>query len=436
MNASPARLVWPVIALLVSSPIWAEEGTMAPDRGQLARAIDSYLEPYLERDDLSGNLLVAHGREIVYERSFGMANFELGVPNGLATRFNVASVTKPMTVIALIALATEGKLSPDDPLEKWVPGFPRGDEITVGHLARHRAGIPHRLTEEHDETVPRTAADMVELARRTALISEPGETHNYSSGGFSVLARVLELASGQTYAELLQDRVFETAGMTHSAHVDSRAILAGRASSYLPGADGGITNAKLKDLSFLVGAGSVYSTARDLHAMLIAVREGRYGPGVEQSFVDETGVDWNGVTNGYRAFADWHRAGDVTVVWTSNLQTGAANRMRRDLPRIAAGAQVPTPSLPDVKPVRVDPETLRRWEGIYQLRPGSTLRVHVDVDVLRANDWVLVPTGERLFYSPQDYAEVRVVLNDAGQPERLDWIMDGKPHACPRIGDL
>lgn len=132
----------------------------------LCPAIDSYLQPFLERGDLSGNLLVARGATIICERSFGMANYELGVPVTVETRFNIASVSKPMTVVALIHLIVEGKLTLDDPLAKWIPEFPRGDEITIGHLARHRSGIPHRVTEYADETVPHSAADIVNSHRR------------------------------------------------------------------------------------------------------------------------------------------------------------------------------------------------------------------------------------------------------------------------------
>ncbi len=428
-----------IVGAVLGTGLAADETPPADPRLSAAEptaAIDAYLRPFLDRGHLSGNLLVARGDDVVYERSFGMADYELGVPVTADTRFNIASVTKPMTVIAMIRLVSEEKLALADPLAKWIPDFPRGGEITVEHLARHRAGIPHRVTEPCDEIAPRTAAEMVELAKRKPLTGEPGERSNYSSGGFSVLARVLELASGQSYGELLRRAVFEPTGMTRSAHTDSRKLLAGRASPYLPAADGGIQNAPLQDLSFLVGAGSVYSTARDLHALVRAVRTGALGPGPQQSFVDEKGLDWNGVTNGFRAFADWHKGSDVTVVFLGNLQTGAGNRIRADVHRIAAGETVEPPVLPEVEPVAVSPQVLKRWEGVYELRPGSPLKVRVDAGALRVNDWVLVPVGERRFFSPQDYAFVEVVLDEQGKPVRLDWVIDGQPYPCPRVGDL
>jgi CubicO group peptidase (beta-lactamase class C family) len=145
-GSSMRRIVLCAVLLASNIALAAEEPPQSAT-ADLHAAIDAYLAPLVERDDISGNLLVARGDSVVYEGSFGWAHRELNVPVTAATRFNVASVTKPMTVIALISLAVDGKLTLDDPLSKWIPDFPRGDEITVAHLVRHRAGIPHRLTE-------------------------------------------------------------------------------------------------------------------------------------------------------------------------------------------------------------------------------------------------------------------------------------------------
>jgi len=235
----------------------AQEPAATPPREEVAPRIDAYVAPLDRVGHLSGNLLVVRGDDVVYERSLGWADVEHGVPNRPETRFNVASITKPMTVVVLIRLVERGKLSLQDPLSKWIPDYPHGETITVEHLARHRAGIPHRVTEAGEETLPRSAADMVELAARKPLLFEPGARHSYSSGGFSVLARVLELASGESYGSLLRRYVFAPAGMTQSAHADSRGVVPNRAAPYVLDVRGERVNARLQDLSFLVGAGSV-----------------------------------------------------------------------------------------------------------------------------------------------------------------------------------
>ena len=98
----------------------------------------------------------------------------------------------------------------------------------------------------------------------------------YPAMADEVLARVLEIVSGEDYASLTRNMLFDPVGMSQSLHTDSRALLAGRASSYVPGIEG-LENAPLQDLSALVGAGSVWSTARDLHRLVQAIVTGALG---------------------------------------------------------------------------------------------------------------------------------------------------------------
>jgi CubicO group peptidase (beta-lactamase class C family) len=123
----------------------------APAADSLETAIDDWLKPMLDAGHLSGTLLVAKGETVLYEKSFGMADYELGVPNRPDTRFCIASVTKPMTIALVCRLVDEGLMRPDDTVSKWIPDFPRADSITVSHLLNHRAGIPHRVTTEEEE---------------------------------------------------------------------------------------------------------------------------------------------------------------------------------------------------------------------------------------------------------------------------------------------
>ncbi len=409
---------------------------LPPDAAETAKRIDAYVAPYVAAGHLSGHLLVAKGDEVIYERSFGFANREHGVAIGPETRFNVASISKPMTVIAFIKLAEQQKIAMTDKLAKWIPGFPNGDAITVEHLLRHRSGIPHRVTEAFEETVPRTATEMVEIAKRKPLLFAPGERYSYSSGGFAVLARVLELASGESYGDLVRRLVFEPAGITHTCHADSRTIVPARAESYQFDRRGEVVHTPLQDLSFLVGAGSVWSTARDLHALSRAVRSGKFGEGARLSSVRETGIEWNGMTGGFRAFADWHKASDVTVILTANIVTGAADRIRRDVAAIAAGENATATTPPSVAYMDVSPERLRSYEGVYLLRGETRLDAHVEEGGLRVGTRSLWPIGERSFFCMEDYATVEVVFEAGSErPTRIDWKLQTETLPCPRVGD-
>ena len=220
----------PLVVLVSCLAAAAAAEPLSP--AELEKRIDEYVSPFVADGHLSGTLLVARGGDVVYENSWGMANYELGVPNTPTTRFCVASITKPMTIALVCRLAEQGKMLPDQTISSWLPGFPRADEITVSHLLNHRACIPHRVTTATEETMPRTAADMVELARNAEMLPhEPGEESVYSSAGFSVLARVCELAGEMSYADALDSLLFRPAGMTHSGHYDSRAVVPDRAST-------------------------------------------------------------------------------------------------------------------------------------------------------------------------------------------------------------
>lgn len=429
LATSLAAACWMTAAAAAAGPPGAEE---------LAARIDAYVRPLERAGELSGALLVARGEEVVYERAFGEASYELGVANTPETRFGVASLTKPITAIVLIRLMERGKLAPGDPLAKWIPDFPRGDEITVEHLARHRSGLPHRVTGPADEVVPQSAASMVELAKRADLLFEPGTETRYSSVGYSVLARVLELAGGKPWPDLVQELVLAPAGATRTVHPSRFQLMPGRAEGHYRG-PGGPIPAPPQDLSFLVGAGSLFSTPRDLLRIQRKLLSGGYGELARSQLVDEGGLDWNGITAGYRAFADHHAEGDLTVVFTGNLFTGAGDLLRRHLPRIAAGEAVEPPALPEIEPFTLPEELAARYRGLYQVQPGTEgseepLEVHGPIATL--GDWVLIPTSETTLWSPQDYQAVRISTAEDGSVDGLLWGDGDAAQKLPKVAPL
>ena len=104
---------------------------------ELAARIRAYLAPFAESGNLSGVVLVArHGRVLMRE-SYGMANYELSVPNSPRTRFHIASVSKAFTAAAILQLLEEGRLSVSDRVSRFIPDFPRGKDITLDNLLTH-----------------------------------------------------------------------------------------------------------------------------------------------------------------------------------------------------------------------------------------------------------------------------------------------------------
>jgi CubicO group peptidase (beta-lactamase class C family) len=398
-------------------------GLAGPNTG-LAERLEEYLAPYDDAGELSGTLLVARGDTVLFQHAYGYSNLEQEVPTTSETRFCIASLTKPMTIAVVCGLAEDGKLAPGDSLAKWIPDFPRGRDITVSILLNHRAGIPHRVTDPAEETVPHTAADMVAFAARKPLMFEPGEKSVYSSAGYSVLARVCELAGGKPYEELLEQYVFGPAGMTRSLHADSRMIVKGRASSYAHGPHG-LVNATLRDMSFLVGAGSVCSTAMDIHRLIRALVDGKLGDAARIALLRDNSLNWSGISNGFRAFAEFDGETGLEVIYLGNVHTGAVDRLRADIPKLAAGEDVPSPVVPEPKLVDVDAEILTAYAGHYESERNGSTDIRAVPGGLYVGDWFLVPTSDSTFFSPQDYGTADGVRGPQGKIVELDWHYPG-----------
>jgi hypothetical protein len=346
---------------------------------------------------------------------------ELGVENQPSTLFCVASVNKPLTQIVALRLLESGQLRLSDSVDRWIPGFAGGDEITVEQLLRHRAGIPHRVTSAVDESEPMTAEEVANRASSAPRVAPPGEREVYSSAGYSVLARVLEVAGGQPFDSLLEDQVLRPAGAVRSRSAARGELIAGRADGYYRTPAGPVP-AKARDLSFLVGAGALYSTPRELLGVVRALADGVYGERVRSLLITaDGGISWNGFSDGYTAFVE-HREAGVTAIFAGSLQTGAADRLRAAIAAVAAGEEPADPEPPRVEGTALPVERRASLEGRYDLGSGSVEMLRwLSPAIARLGDWVLVATGDDRFFSPQDYQEVRVVPGSRGAPVALDW---------------
>ena len=129
----------------------------APDAALAAR-IDAYIRPFVEGENFPGAILVARGDDILFSKAYGMANYELKVPNTPRHRFHLASLTKMFTAAAVLLLEEQGKLSTSDTVAKFLPDYPNGGKIRLEHLLAHTAGVPNVNFSEGDGRVPRNTA--------------------------------------------------------------------------------------------------------------------------------------------------------------------------------------------------------------------------------------------------------------------------------------
>jgi CubicO group peptidase (beta-lactamase class C family) len=239
-----------------------------------ATAIDRFMLRAAEYGQFNGAITVVdHGRT-VYERAFGLANMELKVPNTTATRFEIASMTKPMTAIAIMQLVQEGTVRLDGKVSDYLPWYPSetGRRITVEQLLDHTSGMQQDIAFDDPspgaEVVAAINADLlsndslVKLIARRPLRFEPGTGYGYSSDAYAVLGAIVEHAGGKPYWQSLRERVPDRAGMTQTGVSYLAPLVPQRAAGYAQHFDG-YTNAPHIGVT---PAGGLYSTLRDLYA--------------------------------------------------------------------------------------------------------------------------------------------------------------------------
>src|SRR5215471_3788926 len=255
------------IAWVTLPKAWALSQPL-PDQ-EVANRIQAYLEPFGETGNLSGSVLVARGGRILFQKSYGMANYELLVSNSSKTRYHIASVSKPFLATAILQLQEQGRLEVTDPVSRYVRDFPKADRITLANLLEHTSGIPNINDLDDYDTFARSPHMLEQLVGKFAglpLEFEPGSDTRYSNSNYNLLALILEKVTGVSYEKYLHDHIFGPAGMLDSgADSDASRLIPFAASGYAPAGIAANVKAPYLDWSNKTGNGSLYSTVDDLY---------------------------------------------------------------------------------------------------------------------------------------------------------------------------
>ncbi len=223
------------------------------------------------------SVLIAKNGEILYQKGFGYADIGNRVPVTPETKFRIGSITKQFIASAILKMQEEGKLSVDDKLTKYVPGFPRGDEVTIRHLLTHTSGI-HSYTDRPAflkyVTMSITPQALVDTIKSRPYDFNPGDRYLYNNSGFFLLGFIIEKISGMSLADYLQENLFKPLGMNNTGVYTTNKLLDHEAYGY-DQENGRIVKALNWDMTWAGGAGALYSTARDLYIWNEAVFNGK-----------------------------------------------------------------------------------------------------------------------------------------------------------------
>ncbi|MGQ0649005.1 MAG: serine hydrolase domain-containing protein [Gemmatimonadaceae bacterium] len=327
-----------------------------PNRDALVKKLDSLAgSGVLENRTVGIAAAAVRGNDTLLLKGYGKADVEWNVPMPADAVFEIGSITKQFTAVALLRLRDEGKLSLDDDITKWLPDFDtRGNTVTLRRLLDHTSGIKG-LTEMPEfgtlvnSRFPRDSA--YALIKRYPFQFKTGEAQIYNNSAFWLLGLVVEKASGLTYEDYVEKKLFEPLGMKRSMYCNSSENVERRAHGYAV-QNSVIRRAPTNVHTWPFSAGSLCSTAGDMVTWVKALHGGtvlsaksyaemvtpsklndgtplRYGMGIAVG-KDIRGLDFighGGAIAGFVAEATWYPDAQLAIVVlmnsNSNLDPGA-----------------------------------------------------------------------------------------------------------------
>lgn len=296
-----------------------------------AAAMDALFDEYSRAGVPGASVIVVKKGKVLFKKAYGLANLEDKIASTTSTNYRLASVTKQFTAMAIMILAQRKKLSYEDRLTDFFPGFPEyGKQISVRHLLNHTSGlIAYEDVMDDNATTPLNDQDVLELMKQQNHTHfPPGTQYRYSNGGYVLLGLIVEKASGTSFPEFLRKSIFAPLRMNHTVlyhrddHSDRR-----RAYGYSKRGEAFVrTDQSLT--SSTRGDGTVYSSVEELYRWDQALYGTRLvsAAALKEAFTPAAQVDED-TGYGFGWFIESKRG--LRTVWHSGNTIGFTQLIRR-----------------------------------------------------------------------------------------------------------
>src|SRR5262245_21230981 len=216
--------------------------------------LETLLRRFQELGLFNGSVLVADRGQVALKKGYGLANMEWGIPNTADTKFRLGSISKQFTATLIMQLVEQGKLDLNAPVTRYLTDYPArtGAKITIHQLLNHTSGIVgYTEIPTWSATIrnPYKPTAFLEFFSKLDLLFEPGAKFSYSNSGYFLLGAILEKVTGQTYEQLLRERILAPLGMNDSGYDSTQPLLSKRAAGYDKQFDGSYVNTAYLDMT-------------------------------------------------------------------------------------------------------------------------------------------------------------------------------------------
>ncbi len=356
--------------------------------------IDKYLQEITNLKSFSGTVIISVKDEIIIHKGFGYADNENQILNSEQSVHRIGSLTKQMTSMGILRLFGSNKsLSLDDTIGQYMANLPEAwKQITVFHLLTHTSGIPDHFGDLDAVPVEDTFKEIekvFEKEKNGELKNIPGETYSYSNFGYVILGRIIEIVSGENYADYLTKEIFNPLDMNNTYYDDPRIIIQGRSEGY-KFSEGKRVNDALKDPA-AYSAGGILSTTEDLYKWSKSLktdiildqnqRELMFTP-----YKNDYGLGWqilnkngrkmynhNGSTHGYNSRIVYYPKEDVFIAILGNNEDIRAAAITCDIEALIFNDQTHLLAFP----YNLKNTELQNFVGVYQSQSGDERRIEL-----------------------------------------------------------
>ena len=444
-----ALLLFFALCFLPGTCVLAQSAPKAATTADYAAVLDAAFPA----DGPGGTAIIVRNGEIIYQAGHGLASVELGVEMQPKHIFRIGSITKQFTAMAILKLMEENKLKLEDALSKFVPDFPRGDSITVRHLLNHTSGIKSYtgMAQWNEETRLKdfSVKELIAFFKEETPDFPVGDKWSYNNSGYILLGAIIEVVSGESYANYLENVFFKPLGLENTYYDYTLKIIPNRIPGYTPGILG-LQNTPYLSMTQPYAAGSLLSTVADLSKWYHALANGKvvsdeslglalepatmndgstrdYGFGL--SFGQDNGSPYfghGGGVNGFATDSRYYPNEQLFVAVFSNSNGNNPTEPMLGLIQLALGKV-------DVGvATRVfSPEQLAPFLGDYQLAEGFIITVRekngrLEAQATGQGSFVLDATDQDNIFTKSAY-NIKIAFNydDDGKVESLTIDQNG-----------
>jgi len=307
-----------------------KESTNGISRNFQSKVID-YINDYSKDYEFSGTILVAQGSNIVLNKAFGMGDYENGVANTTQTAFEIASITKQFTATAILMLQEKKLLSVKDPLSKYIPDYPNGDEIKIYNLLNHTSGIHDYV--ESAESIENgehryTLEELIELFKNEPFDFNTGTEFEYSNSNYILLGYIIEKVSKKNYKDYIEENILKPLNLSNTGFLSNKDTVKDKAIGYdtIDNSENEFEKAIDTEGSLIASAGEIYSTIEDLYRWEEALYAGKI---INKQSLKEMFTP-NLSDYGYGWFIDEGNIGNKSISHGGNL-SGYTSYVKRNI---------------------------------------------------------------------------------------------------------